>query len=225
MEENKETKVDTEELKSEASNTVNQVKETIKNVDIKKDSIETKGFIKDMFKNPLGKIREIATKNTGKFLTYAIIILIIWVAAELIKRCFTLNTIWGYSNLGKSFLSIIKATITPIISILVMSLIVFLMNTKNKKSLTTVITEIIVANIPLAIASIVSLLTIISSQITMITRPFTALCNVIAIILTYFATKALFGVEKNSDFIKKYVAIEAIYYVAYIVIASLGIYI
>jgi len=225
MEESKETKVDTEELKSEASNTVSQVKETIKNVDIKKDSIETKGFIKDMFKDPLGKIKEIATKNTGKFLTYAIIILVIWVLAELIKECFTLNTIWGYSNFGKSVLLIIKATITPIISVLVMSLIVFLMNTKNKKSLTTVITEIIVANIPLVIASIVSLLTIISSQITMITRPFTALCNVIATILTYFATKALFNVEKNSDFIKKFVAIEAIYYVAYIIVSFLGIYI
>ena len=40
MEEKEEKKVNTEELKSEASTTVNQVKDTIKNVDIKKDSIE-----------------------------------------------------------------------------------------------------------------------------------------------------------------------------------------
>ena len=40
--------------KKEATDTVNQVKDTIKNVDIKKDSIETKGFVVEMFKNPLG---------------------------------------------------------------------------------------------------------------------------------------------------------------------------
>ena len=48
MEEKEEKKVNTEELKSEASTTVNQVKDTIKNVDIKKDSIETKGFIAEL---------------------------------------------------------------------------------------------------------------------------------------------------------------------------------
>ena len=67
-------KIETNELKSEASNTVNQVKETIKKVDIKKDSIETKGFITELFKDPLGKIKEIVTKDSGKFLTYSIII-------------------------------------------------------------------------------------------------------------------------------------------------------
>ena len=76
MEENTEKKGTTEELKTEASSTVNQVKETIKKVDIKKDSIETKGFIKEMFKDPLGKIQEIVTKDTGKVLTYSIIILV-----------------------------------------------------------------------------------------------------------------------------------------------------
>ena len=54
MEENNEQKVNTEELKSEASSTVNQVKDTIKNVNIKKDTVEAKGFIGDMFKDPLG---------------------------------------------------------------------------------------------------------------------------------------------------------------------------
>ena len=58
MEENNEQKVNTEELKSEASNTVNQVKDTIKNVNIKKDTVETKGFIGDIFKDPLGTMQD-----------------------------------------------------------------------------------------------------------------------------------------------------------------------
>lgn len=42
MEEKEEKKVNTEELKSEASTTVNQVKDTIKNVDIKKIALKQK---------------------------------------------------------------------------------------------------------------------------------------------------------------------------------------
>ena len=61
MEEEKKAK--TEELKNEASSTVSEVKDTIKQVDIKKDSIETKGFVTELFKDPLGKIKEIVTKE------------------------------------------------------------------------------------------------------------------------------------------------------------------
>lgn len=42
MEEKEEKKVNAEELKSEASTTVNQVKDTIKNVDIKKIALKQK---------------------------------------------------------------------------------------------------------------------------------------------------------------------------------------
>ena len=135
MEEKEEKKVNTEELKSEASTTVNQVKDTIKNVDIKKDSIETKGFIAELFKDPLGKIKEIVDKENNQYFKYAIIILVIWVVAELISRCFLVGPIWGLSSLGSSLMSVIKATIAPICSILVMSIIVLVMNSKNKKSL------------------------------------------------------------------------------------------
>lgn len=37
--------IDKEELKNEAKDTVNQVKDTIKNVDINKEAKETKGFL------------------------------------------------------------------------------------------------------------------------------------------------------------------------------------
>lgn len=225
MEEKEEKKLNTEELKSEATNTVNQVKDTIKKVDIKKDSIETKGFVIDMFKDPLGKIQQIATKDTGKSLTYAIIILAIWVIAELVSRSFSLSHIWGYSKVGSAIISIVLTGITPIISVLVISLIIFAMNTKNKKQLTTVLTVVIVANLPIVIASVVQLLTIVSSQISLITTPFTKLCSVISVVLMYFAIKSIFGTEKNSDFIKKFVIIEGIYYIAYIVLSLLKIYI
>ena len=81
MEENNEKKLDAEELKKEAADAVNQVKDTIKNVDIRKDTLETKGFLTEMIKNPLGKIKEVATKNDSKFLKYVIIIIAIWCVA------------------------------------------------------------------------------------------------------------------------------------------------
>lgn len=220
-----EKKVNTEELKSEASSTVNQVKETIKNVDIKKDAVETKGFIGELLKNPLEKIKEIGTKDNGKYLKYAIVFLIIWTVAEVLDKCFSLSSIWGYSHFGSSMISIVKAFITPAVIVLVMSLIVFIINTKNKKSLITVITAVTISYLPVIIASVLSLLTIISSQISMITIPISKLCSVVSIILMYFALKSIFGTEKNSDFIKKFVLVEGIYYIAYFVLSFLGLYI
>ena len=219
-----EKNMDSKNIKEEATDAVNQVKDTIKNVDIKKDSLETKGFIVEMFKNPLEKIREIATKNDKKFLKYVIIILVIWCISELVHEIFTLN-IWGYFNLGKNILRVIIAGITPIISILVMSIIIFLVKGKNKKNLTTIVSTITSANIPMVIASIVSLLTLINIRANVLTNPFTQLCNVITIILSYFGIKSLLGIEKNSEYIKKFVIIEAIFYIVYIVLSYLYIYI
>lgn len=214
-----------EELKKEATETVNQVKETIKKVDIKKDSVETKGFIIDMFKNPLKKMQQIVNRNTGKFLTYAIIILIIWVIVELVNKSFSFSHIWKYSNIGSALVSTILAGITPIVSVLVMSVIIFIMNKNNKKKLTSIITVVIAASIPLVIASVVQLLTIYSTQASLLTIPLSKLCNAISVILMYFAIKSVFGSEKNSEFIKKFILVETIYYVVYIVLALLNIYI
>ena len=227
MEEKEENKVNTEELKNEASNTVNQVKDTIKKVDIKKDSMETKGFITELFKDPLEKLKDIVDKDKGQYLKYAIIILVIWVAVDLVRQCFSFSftSFWSLSSIGNSIWSIITAAISPIATILVMSIIVLIMNKQNKKSLTTIISAVTTANIPTVIAGVISLITLFSSQASIITIPFANLCNVITIVLLYFTLKSIFNVEKNSDFIKKFVLIETIYYVAYIVLALLKIYI
>ena len=64
MEEKKEEKiVDTEDLKKETVDTVKQVKETIKKVDIKSDAKEATGFVSAMLKDPFAKIQEIARTN------------------------------------------------------------------------------------------------------------------------------------------------------------------
>lgn len=225
MEDNKEKQVNTEELKNETVNTVNEVKETIKNVDIKKDTLETKGFIKEIFTDPLGKINEIVNDDSNKSLKYVIIILAVWVIAIFIKSVFSASGIWKYSVAGKVLLSIIKDIVAPLLGVLTMSVIILIFNKNNKKKLTTIIAAVTTAEVPVVIASILKLTLIISSQMSKITTPFSAFCSSITLILTYFTVKSVLGIEKNSEFIKKFILIEACYYVAYFVFTFLGIYI
>lgn len=223
-ENNNENKINTEEIKTETVNTVNEVKETIKKVNVKKDTLETKGFVKELFTDPLGKIKSIVEDSSNKYLKNALIVVIIWMVAVLIKQIFGTTSLWKYYGF-KQLLNIILTTITPAIGIIVMSVIIMIFNKENKKSLTQLITCITTARLPLAIASIVSLLTLINSSISAFTNPFSKFCNVISIILTYFVAKDIFAEKENSKFIKKFVIIEGVYYIAYFVLSYLGIYI
>lgn len=221
----KETNVNTEEIKKETVETVNQVKETIKNVDIKKDAKEATGFVSSMFKDPFGTIKQIVNDSTNKFFKIAIIFMIVWIIAIFVGNLLgTSMTKFSFNLAFKQILSIIKAIVAPLVGVIVLSGIVYLMNKENKKSIVTIMTAIVTAKIPVIIATVISLLTIIDYKISYITTPFASLCNVISVVLMYFATKSIFGEEQNSKFFKKFVIIETIYYVIYIVISFLGIY-
>ena len=219
----------TEELKNETVKAVNEVKETFKNVDIKNDAKATKGFIGSMFKDPFETIKEIANDKTNKHFKIAIILVVIWMAIKLIAQIFagrytTLLGRFSFDIAFKQILSIIKVVIAPALSIIVLSLIVYLFNKQNKKSIPTTITAIVTAKVPVIIASAVSLLTIISTEISKITGIFSSFCSTISIVLTFFAMKNLLGEEKCSTFFKKFILIEAIFYIAYFVVSFLGIY-
>lgn len=223
MEEN-ENKINTEELKTETVNTVNEVKETIKKVDVKKDTLETKGFAKELLTNPLEKIKSIVSDTENKSFKYALIILIIWMAAILIKNLLGTTSMWKYSGF-KHFVNIILYTLAPAIGIVVMSLIVIIMNKENKKSLPQLITCITTAKLPMALAAIVNLLTLINISISTFTNSFSKFCSIISIVLTYFTLKDIFAEEENSKFVKKFALIEGIYCIVYFLLAFLGIYI
>lgn len=224
MEENKEEKiVDTEELKKETVNTVNQVKETIKKVDIKNDAKEATGFVSAMLKDPFAKIQEIAHDTMNKNFKTALVLIIVWMVAILVRKLALQN--WRYTNLFTVSLSLVKSTIAPVIGILVLSLIIYCMNEKAKKSLITIVTAVTIANIPNILATMIQLLTIVSASIAKLTNPIASFGSVITIILTYFSAKALFEEKENSKFLKIFIGIEAIYYVAYLVISFLEIYI
>jgi len=217
--------IDTENLKNETVETAKKVKESMKGTNIKEETKATKNFIVEMFKNPIEKIIEVANDNTAKFFKTAIFLIVIWTILVFISSTYSTIYYWGFSRVFANILSVLKKILAPALGILVYSVIVLLLNKENKKSLTTVISTITITKLPIIIASLVSLLTIISSKVSMITSPFSALCSTVAVVLGFFGLKNLFGAEDGKAFIKKYVLIQIIYYVAYVIFGLLGIYI
>lgn len=217
--------IDTENLKNETVETAKKVKETMKDTDIKEETKKTKGFLIEMFKNPLEKIKQVANDKENSFLKTAIILVIIWTIVVLVDSTRLTIYYYGLSRVFKNILDVLKDILAPALSILVYSVIILVLNKKNKKSLTNIISTVTITQIPLIISKLASLLTIISSNITTITIPFAKICSIISIVLGYFGFKYLFNEEEDKVFIKKYALIQIIYYVAYIVIKLLGIYI
>lgn len=217
--------INTENLKDETVKTAKKVKESIKAANIKEETKATKGLVIEMFKNPLEKIKEVANDSSGKYFKTAIILVILWTILVFISSTYSTIHLWGFSRVFANILSVLKKILAPAISILVYSVIVLILNKENKKPLTNIISTVTITMLPLILASLVSLLKIISTSVTLITTPFISLCSTISIVLGYFGFKAIFAEEKSSKFIKKYVLIQLIYQVAYIVIGLLGIYI
>lgn len=231
MEENNNEKVNnntvnTEKIIKETSNTINEVKDQVKG-SFKKDELknsakETTNFIAGMFKNPIEELKNIAGDKTNKNFKYAVILTIIWILAAVILRISYSSLSW---NVLKYLLPIIQVAVAPILAILVLSVTIFVLNKNNDKNLINTMTVVTAAKLPIVLAAVVRLLEIISTKVRIVTSPFSSLCAVISTILVYFGAKFILGEEDDKTFVKKFVIIEAIYYVAYIVIGLLDIYI
>ena len=219
-EEQKTIDIDTEELKKEAANTMGQVKDTMKDLRIKDETMNATNFVKEMVKDPISKTEEISKDTDNKYLKTSVFMVIVWMAAELL---YSVLYRVKYSFTSRSFLSILKATLSPLCIILALTLIIFILNKKHKKSLTTVLSTVVTAYIPMCISSIIHLLTLIDSGMYKITTPVSTLATFITIILSYFAVKDIFEEETELGNFKKFVLVELIYFGVAIVISFLGI--
>lgn len=221
----KEFSLDTDNLKNETSSTINEVRETIKKVNIKDDTEATKGFLMKFIKDPLDEMRAIATTD-GAFFKTAIVMMIVWMAAMFVQRLThiidgSFTRIFRLSNL----FSLVRSTIAPCVGVIVMALIVLVLNKKSKKSLIAIITTVVLAKTPYIVAEVVSILTVISSGISKITSPLSGICSAISVVLLYFGLKEIFGEEDDNEFMKTFIMIEVIYFIAKIIFTLLGIYI
>ncbi len=224
--ENKEKTVDTDEILKETTETINEVKDQVKDLfkkdELKNSAKETTNFIVGMFKNPIGELKNISEDNSNKNFKYAIILAVIWILAEVILGIFYSSFSW---NVIKYLLPLIKIAIAPILSILILSLTIFILNKKKDKSLITIMSVVTAARLPIVIASVLSLLKLISRDVRTVTTPFGLLCGVISTVLIYFGAKFLLGEKDDKSYIKQFAIIEGIYYIAYIVVGLLQIYI
>lgn len=238
MEENQNNeKTNTEEIKKEAANTAKEVKEAVKNVDIKKDVNATKGFISNFFKNPIQQIESVANSSKNQFLKIAIVVLVIWLVATFIGKVIDIFQSYSYvSSLYTSFgtffknsvnnvFAVIKAVITPLLSLVILSGIVYMMAKDKKKPFIHVATSIIISKVPIVLATVVSLLEVFGNQVYKITSPFSTFCSIISTVLLYFTIKALYGEKEDNTFIKKFAIIIGIFYIVRFVISFFGIYI
>lgn len=224
--ENKEKAVDTDEIIKETTETINEVKDQVKD-SFKKDELknsakETTNFIVGMFKDPLGELKNISEDKSNKNFKYAIILAVVWILAEVILGMFYSSFSW---NVIKYLLPLIKIAIAPVLSILILSLTIFILNKNKDKSLVTIMSVVTAAKLPIVIASVLNLLKLISRDVRTVTNPFGLLCSVISTVLVYFGAKYLLGAKDDKSYIKQFVIIEGIYYIAYIVVGLLQIYI
>jgi len=239
MEENKtnEPAINTDEIKKEAAETVNQVKDTIKNTDLKKDANEAKGFFMNFIKNPIEETEAVARSAKNQFLKTSIIVLVVWLLATLLDSIFGIFQSYSYmssyySSFGNFFknsisniFSIVKDILGPIASIAVLVLTIYVLQKGEKKSFLTIASSVLIAKIPVVVGTIISLLNVFSSQMYKITGPVSSFLKIISTILLYFTIKTLYNEKEDSAFIKKFTIIMAIFYAAYFVLSFLGIYI
>lgn len=201
--------VDKEQLKNETKDTVNQVRETIKNTDFKEEAVQTKGFLMDMFLKPVETVRRVASGEES-VLSKAIVILVVYMIASAVQSLVSQLRFGSLKNIFGNIVSIIGAAINPLLLVLVPAILILILNRKNKKSMITIISTIVIAFVPRVLSQIVSILSTLTSKLYFITSPVTTLCSAISFVLVYFGMKELFAEEEDNSFIKTFAIIEVL---------------
>lgn len=211
------------DIKQETVNTFNEAKEKMKNIDFKAEAETGKGLLKKLIKNPFEAIKETAQDSENNFFKTAILLVAIWTIIAFVKQLLFYITSKYARFSGENILSLIKATISPICRILALTLSIYIVNKKSKKTFITIITTMAIAKIPVIISSLLGFLTYISHKVTYITNPISSLLSIISTILIYFAVKSLSNEENDSDALKTFVKVEAIYYIICFALSFLDI--
>lgn len=219
------------DLKQETLNTVNAVKDNMKNINLKNEAELGKGYLKELVEKPISKIKQIANDTDNKHFKTALLAVVLWTLVLVIRSI--VNNIdyfdyieWlGLWDVTKTVLkSMITSILVPAVSVIVMSGVIYFLNSKKSKPLTTVLTTVITAKIPVILAKVIGLITLFSSSASKIVSPISGLLGVISTVLMFFGVKSLFEIEDdNNEAIKKFAIVEAIFYIAAFVISFLGI--
>ena len=232
--ENQNSNITKDEIKKEASETLSEVKKSIKDTNLKKDANEAKNFLVNFFKSPFTEMKKVTT-NAKSFLKIAIILLVVWVVAELIGSIISIvksSAYSYYSSLGMYFrnsmedlLQVLGTIIVPVIIVALLSGILYFLMKNKKKDFLTILTTVMIAEIPLVIASVLSLFSYIGSEIAIIIRAIQTLCYFLNAVLLYFAIKHLCEEEDDNKVMRTFLITMSIFYGISIILNFLHIYI
>ncbi len=212
MAENEKNSVDTEDLKNETKDTVNQVKETIKNVDFKKDAEATKGFVKEMFSNPIEAVKRASSGEEG-ILKKLIIIVLLHIVVMCAYKIIEVIRDYGITQILFHLDKIIWYSTKPLVSIILFSLIIYIMNKNNKKTLTAIASTMVVATIPLVMFDLLELIRMVThgvSAVAIFTNSLSTMFFGIYTIIAYFGMKEIFGITEENKAIKKFSLVQLI---------------
>ena len=216
--------IDKEELKNQTKDTVNQVKETIKNVNFKKDASATKGFVINMIKKPFSTIEEIVLEKENRFPNAVILMICLMVLSGLE---YVLSIAFSKYSSGVSFKVLVLDILQPLLFVLAFTVATVVFGGKEKKNITTILTGLTIAYSPKIFTYIASIIYSIIN-INIIGYIYTILSNSI----NFFTYALMFLVIKNvitndgdNDKLLRKIAVIAI--CAYLIIKLLviiGIY-
>jgi len=218
-----------EENNDQVKEAVNEIKNTIKDVNFKSGSEETKNLFSAMLQNPVGKIKEIV-KDASKYLKTAIILTIIWVVVVTLRDIISSVSIWGiedyFENFFKEVLDTLKIAVYPILTIAIFSVATYLV--KKDKKVTEIIPIVTIAKAPVILSAVIGMLNLLPAKvlgfITRFVSPIQSILSILSAVLLYIGLRELFE-EEDEVFIKKYVLIYGIYLVATIVLSFFKLYI
>ncbi len=218
--------VDKEELKNQTKDTVNQVKETVKNIDFKKDASATKGFILELISKPFSTIEAVVTEKENRF-SNAVILMICFMAVSFME--YFIGTIcYEYSSF--KFLPATLAIVSPVLFVLAFTVAVFLFGGKEKKSITTILSGIAISTTPLIASYLLSIVYDVCvgkldiTVIGYITSILRSTLNFVFITLMFISIKNLITKEDDDIVFRKVAVIILVGYAILKVLSILNLY-
>lgn len=208
MEENQENKA--QELKQETVNTFNQAKEQMKNINFKEEAEIGKSLLMRMWKSPVETIKEVVNDKENKCFKTALLLVAVWAIVDMIDIILS-YAVSKYAEF--QFLPTLKVTIAPVLKIVAMALALYFVNNRVKDSITKSLTAVTIAHIPSIISSILWLIYRMSSKAATILSPIDSILGVVTTILMYFTVKAYAKEENEENALKKFILVEAVFYV------------
>ena len=214
--------------------TLNDMNDTLKNTNLKKDKYVFKNFFSNFLKNPLAEIHKVATDSKNNFLKVAIIIFVVWllVALFLAFSDITINNLMGsygsfkrlLKNIFPNILTLISQLFVPILTVLLLSGLIYVFKKNKNTSFLMIASTVVIAKIPMIIANFFSFFTIFSSEFVKIASYLSVFCNILSSILLYFGIKELLEDSENKSYFWKYALIIGLFYIASFILSYLGIY-